>query len=559
MTNINKTYEIKSFLSFFNYFQNAAGHLELCLARLTFRAVLPEPINLIWKITMQFSSSQKDVFTIAAVCLASLMFGLEISSVPAILPTLESVLRSDFKDMQWIMNAYTIACTTVLMATGTLADRYGRKRVFIISLVLFGMTSLGCGWADSASVLIASRFLQGMAGGAMLICQVAVLSHRFQSGVSRGKAFSAWGIVFGIGLGFGPIIGAAIVALSSWEWVFLVHAPIAVLALVLVIVGVDESSDPQRRRLDVLGIISLSLAVLGLSWFITQGAGVGFSSGSSIASLIVAMVSFIVFVVAQRRHVDPMFDFSVLRIRRFSGALLGSAGMNFSFWPFMIYLPLYFQNSLGYASVGTGLALLAYTLPTLVIPPLGERLALRYRPDVVIPAGLFTIGLGFLLMKWGSSVTQASWLTMLPGCLIAGIGLGLTNTPVTNTTTGSVPSERAGMASGIDISARMISLAINIALMGFILVEGILSSLRSQLPGSPDDVQLRLLAESISAGNAAVLAQTGQVTTIPVDVANAALAHGFGWVMLYGGIAAWVLVAASCWVFRSSKAAHSHQ
>jgi MFS family permease len=195
-----------------------------------FSVVLPVPINLIWKITMQFSSSQKDVFTIAAVCLASLMFGLEISSVPAILPTLESVLRSDFKDMQWIMNAYTIACTTVLMATGTLADRYGRKRVFIISLVLFGITSLGCGLANNVNVLIASRFLQGMAGGAMLICQVAVLSHRFQSGVARGKAFSAWGIVFGIGLGFGPIIGSVIAALSSWEWVFLVHAPIAVCA-----------------------------------------------------------------------------------------------------------------------------------------------------------------------------------------------------------------------------------------------------------------------------------------------------------------------------------------
>jgi hypothetical protein len=115
------------------------------------------------------------------------------------------------------------------------------------------------------------------------------------------------------------------------------------------------------------------------------------------------------------------------------------------------------------------------------------------------------------------------------------------------------------MASGIDISARMISLAINIALMGFILVEGILSSLRNQLNGSPDDVQLRLLAENISAGNTAVLAQTGQGTTISVDVASAALAHGFGWVMLYGGIAAWVLVAASCLVFRSSKAVPSQQ
>ena len=114
--------------------------------------------------------------------------------------------------------------------------------------------------------------------------------------------------------------------------------------------------------------------------------------------------------------------------------------MNFSFWPLMIYLPLYFQHGLGYASLATGLSLLAYTLPTLILPPLGERLALRYRAEAVIPAGLFAIGAGCFLMAWGSGVQQASWLTMLPGCLLASIGLGVTNTPVTNTTTGSVPT-----------------------------------------------------------------------------------------------------------------------
>lgn len=529
MIKINKTYEIKSFLSSSTCSQNALGRLKA------------QPIPLIWKILMRFSSSQKDVFTLAAVCMAALMFGLEISSVPAILPTLEAVLHSSFNDLQWIMNAYTIACTMVLMAIGTLADRYGRKRVFMISLVLFGMTSLSCGLAQNNDVLIASRFLQGMAAGAMLICQVAVLSHRFQSAAGRGKAFSAWGIVFGMGLGFGPIIGAGIVAVSSWEWVFLVHAPIAVLALGLVIAGVDESKDPQRRRLDLLGMTSLSLAVLGLSWFLTQGAATGFSTREAMFSLLLAVVSVSAFVLSQRRGVDPMFDFSVLRIPRFSGALVGAAAMNFSFWPFMIYLPLYFQNSLGYSSVGTGLALLAYTLPTLVVPPIGERLALRYKAEGVIVAGLFTIGLGFWLMKWGSSVEQASWLTLLAGCVLAGSGLGLTNTPVTNTTTGSVPSERSGMASGIDISARMISLALNIALMGFILVEGTLSALRSQMPGVVDDEQLRALAQSISAGN---LSAAGQ---------GAALAHGFGWVMVYGAIAAWVLMAVSGWIFWRGK------
>ena len=504
--------------------------------------ILKKPMN-------DSPSSRKNATTLAAVCLASLMFGLEISSVPVILPILEADLHSNFRDLQWIMNAYTIACTTVLMATGTLADRYGRKRVFLICLLLFGITSLVCGLASSSALLITSRFLQGMAGGAMLVCQIALLSNQFPNSAERAKAFGIWGIIFGIGLGFGPIIGAGIVAVSSWEWVFLVHVPIAVLAIGLTIAGVEESRDPRRRRLDLLGIVSLSVAVFALAWFFTQGPVTGFKSTAALGSLLVAIGSFIVFVVAERRATDPMFDFSVFRIRRFSGALLGSMGMNFSFWPFMIYLPLYFQNGLGYTSVATGLSLLAYTLPTLAMPPLAERLTLRYRAEVVIPAGLFTIGAGFFLMMWGSSTAQASWLTMLPGCLLAGAGLGITNTPVTNTTTGAVPAERTGMASGIDTSARLISLAINIAVMGFILLEGTFSFLREKMPPASNATQLRSLAESLSSGASQAVRQASTAGVIPTNMVKEALAHGFGWVMLYGGISVWLLALASLLVF----------
>ncbi|MGL4287084.1 MAG: MFS transporter, partial [Phreatobacter sp.] len=447
---------------------------------------------------MNHASPGRSATALAAVCLSALMFGLEISSVPAILPTLEQVLHADFKQLQWIMNAYTIACTAVLMAAGTLADRYGRKRVFMIGIVAFGFTSLICGLAHNATLLIAGRFLQGMSGGAMLICQVAVLSHQFREGRERGTAFGLWGIIFGIGLGFGPIVGGAIVALSNWQWVFLVHGVLALATLGLAVGGVVESRDPDAGRLDVAGIATLSVSVFCLAYFITQGPDLGFASPSALTILGVAVLSFLAFVIAEKISPRPMFDVSVFRIRRFSGALLGSVGMNFSFWPFMIYLPIYFQAGLGYDSLATGLALLAYTLPTLVVPPLGERLALRYRPGLVIPAGLFAIGLGFILMWFGSAADNASWLTMLPGCLLAGAGLGLTNTPVTNTTTASVPAERAGMASGIDMSARMISLAVNIALMGVILVEGVLSHLRGALPAL-DAAQLRQLAERIAA------------------------------------------------------------
>src|ERR1700722_11421087 len=247
-------------------------------------------ISLLNVMTMTLSQTRKNSIALAAICLASLMFGLEISSVPVILPTLQKVLHGSFKEMQWIMNAYTIACTTVLMATGTLADRFGRKRIFMIAIVLFAITSFVCGIAQSVSVLIVSRFLQGMAGGAMLICQVAVLSHQFQEGQARTRAFGAWGIIFGIGLGFGPIVGGVIVAVSDWQWVFLIHVLIATVTLILVFNGVQESSDPQAKKLDLAGMVTLSLSVFGLAYFITQGSDLGFTSIAGIGIITAAAI-----------------------------------------------------------------------------------------------------------------------------------------------------------------------------------------------------------------------------------------------------------------------------
>ncbi|HEY4298553.1 MAG TPA: MFS transporter [Paraburkholderia sp.] len=491
---------------------------------------------------------RKNTLALGAICLASLMFGLEISSVPVILPTLERVLHGDFKSMQWIMNAYTLAVTTVLMATGTLADRFGRRKIFVIGIALFGITSLICGLAQSVPMLIAARLLQGASGGVMLICQVAVLSHQFSEGPERARAFSAWGIIFGIGLGFGPIIGGMIVAAASWQWVFWVHALIAIVTLTLVFSGVQESRDPHADTLDIAGIVTLSLAVFGLVYFITQVSELGFTSRGALLLIGATALAFAAFLFAEKRSSRPMFDFSVFRIPQFSGALMGSAGMNFSFWPFMIYLPIYFQIGLGYDSVSAGLALLAYTLPTLLFPPLGERLALRYGSGIAIPVGLLTIGVGFMLMKFGSSATHPGVVTMLPGCMLAGAGLGLTNTPVTNTTTAAVPTQRAGMASGIDMSARMITLAINIALMGAILVAGILYHLKRTLPAAVDTTGLGRLAEKIAAGDVAAIKE-GIPALAQIDpsgsIVHAALMRGFDWVMWYGAAGVGMLAVLS--------------
>ncbi|MBN3851766.1 MFS transporter [Paraburkholderia sp. Ac-20340] len=500
--------------------------------------------------------TQRNTVALIAVCLAAMMFSLEISSVPVILPTLETVLHGDFKQIQWIMNAYTIACTTVLMATGTLADRFGRKRIFIGTIALFGVASLLCGLAQTSAMLIASRALQGASGGAMLICLVAVLSHQFQQGAARARAFSVWGIVLGIGLGFGPLVGGAIVALASWQWVFWIHVGLAVVTLGLAWAGVQESRDPQARRLDVWGMVTLSAAIFGFVWTITQGGDKGFTSATSLTILAASALSLALFYGVETRIAHPMFDFSVFKVRNFSGALLGSVGMNFSFWAFIIYLPIYFQRALGEGPVAAGLSLLAYTLPTLVFPPVGERLALRYRPGLVIPAGLLTIGLGFFVMWIGSRFGHAGGWAVLPGCLLAGAGLGMTNTPVTNTTTSSVAASRAGMASGIDMSARMITLAVNIALMGLLLVEGVSHRLQAALDVPAESATWHALASRVAAGDlvpseaAAFIGASALSAEHFAQISRSALIHGFGVLMLYGAIAVSLMAVSSYFIFR---------
>lgn len=473
--------------------------------------------------------SSKNKIALAAVCLSAIMLGLEITSIPSILPTLEKTLPAEFRQLQWIMNAYTLAMCSSLVAMGALADRFGRKRIFMVGITIFGIASLICGLATSAELLIGARFLQGASAAAMLSCQVAVLSHQFRDGPERGIAFGWWGIMFGLGLGFGPIVGGAILTILSWHWVFLIHVVIAIVTVTAARVGVVESGDPHVVRIDLGGIITLPIAVFGFVYLITLGNEMNLTSSVGKGILTISVASLLLFIFIELKSKRPIFDFKAFRIRNFSVALLGASGMNFSFWPFVIYFPIYLQSVLGYSSVAAGLIVLAYTLPTIVIPPYAERLLQKRGPGFVIPAGLLTIAAGFALLHFVITSSNSSWLTLLPGCLVAGIGLGLTNTPVTNTSTGSLPPERAGMASGMEFSARMISLAINIAVMGFILISGVTASLINSIPGDA----LSGIANSVAAGNF----NLEQLHGITIDTAHDAFVHGIGWVTLYGALA----------------------
>ncbi len=292
-------------------------------------------------------------------------------------------------------------------------------------------------------------------------------------------------------------------------------------------------------------MLTLPLAVFGFVYLITQGRELGLASTAAMTILAASVTCFIVFIFIEARVARPMFDFRSFRIRNFSGALLGACGMNFSFWPFIIYFPIYLQSALGYSGVAAGLTVLAYTLPIVVVPPYAEKLLVRRGPGFVIPLGMFVIALGFLLMRLVATTEYASWASLLPGCVLAGLGIGLTTTSVTNTTTSALPPERAGMASGMEFSARNISLSINIAVMGLILAQGVTSWLE-HTGVNPGASGMAVLADAISTGNL----RAGEALGVSSGTARDALMYGIGRVMAYGSVATFVLGLMALLVFR---------
>ncbi len=302
----------------------------------------------------------------------------------------------------------------------------------------------------------------------MFICSIAILSHQFPDGRARGRAFAAWGVVAGIGLGFGPVMGGAIVSLATWQWVFLVHAPLALLGLALIRArrgGVARSAGPPAASWTWRASHAVRRGARPPA-LITQGAGLGWTSPAALGLLAAGRWrAWWRSSRVERTHPHLMFDFSVFRIRGFSGAILGCIGMNCSYWPFMIYLPLYFSAGLGlrHGHHRADAAGLHGALP---------RDAAHRAVAAALPGtrrdsrgGLGRSAWASSLMRWGTGHAHRR-LDGAARCSLAGIGLGLTTTPATNMTTASVPAHRAGMASGMDVSARLIALALNIAVMG---------------------------------------------------------------------------------------------
>jgi EmrB/QacA subfamily drug resistance transporter len=436
-------------------------------------------------------------WTLLAVCVGTFMLLLDVTIVVVALPDIQRALHAGFSDVQWVVDAYALALASFLLTSGVLADRYGRRRLFAIGLVIFTAGSLLCGLAQSPLMLILSRAGQGVGGAIMFATSLALLGQSFR-GRDRGIAFGLWGAITGVAVSLGPILGGLITTGISWRGIFLVNVPIGAAALVVTRWRVQESRAPHPGRLDLAGFALLTLGLVGLVYGLIRAGETSWSDTGAISALAAGGVLLIAFVLVEPRLAEPMFDLRLFRKPTFVGGLCAAFAMNGSLFAMFLYLVLYIQDVLNYSALGTGVRLLVNSVAMLVAATAAGRLSERVSPRWLIGPGLIAVGVGLLLMSGLNA--GSSWTHLIPGFIVAGVGAGFVNPPLASTAIGVVEPARAGMASGINSTFRQIGLATSIAALGSIFTSSLQRQLRNALSGTPLAGQTNQIVNTVRQG-----------------------------------------------------------
>lgn len=421
-------------------------------------------------------------WTLVVVCAATFMLLLDVTIVVVALPDIQQSLSASFSALQWVTDAYALALAALLLTSGSLADRLGRRRVFGAGLVVFTAGSLLCGLATGPLMLIVSRALQGV-GGAMLFATSLALLAATYHGRDRGTAFGAWGAITGVSTALGPILGGLIATSIGWRGIFLVNLPIGLLALLATRYRVDESRAPHARRLDRAGLVTFTCGLLALVYGVITAGERRWGDPVVLGSLGLAAVLAIAFVLIEKRTAEPMFDLSLLRTPTFLGGSIAAFTMNGSLFAMLLYLVLYLQEDQGFSALETGVRLLLVSGFTMVVATVSGRLSGRVPVRGLIGPGLLLVGVG--LMAMGGLDTDSAWTQLIPGLILCGIGSGLVNPPLASTAVGVVSVQHSGMASGFNNTCRQVGIAVGIAVYGSLFTARLRDGLAGHLADRP--------------------------------------------------------------------------
>jgi EmrB/QacA subfamily drug resistance transporter len=466
--------------------------------------------------------------TLIAVCGATFMLLVDVTIVQVALPTIQHHLHANFSDLQWVIDAYALALATLILTWGSTADRFGRKRIFIIGLTVFTLASMLCGVATTSTFLIWSRALQGIGGAAMFATGLALIGQEF-SGRERGTAIAAWGATVGGAVATGPLFGGVITSGLGWRWIFFINVPIGIVTGWLSITHMVNVTDSGTKRLDFAGLGTFSAAMFLLIFGLIRTDTDAWTSAPILSFLGGAVVMIILFVVVESRQERAMFDLALFRRPSFTGVSVATfaigAGM-FAVYPF---LTLYLQNDLGYSPLQGGLRLLPSTVLCFVVPLALRSVADRVAPRIALGAGLAITAIGIASMIGLSA--SSSWTRLIPGLILTGLGIGIANPAIARIALGVVLPQRSGMASGINNTFRIGGLATGVAALGVIFQHQVSSSFASHL-GHADPALAKVVS---SAGvRSAVAAAHGQAGV--AAAAHSAFVSGLNLILVVGAV-----------------------
>jgi MFS transporter, DHA2 family, methylenomycin A resistance protein len=398
---------------------------------------------------------------LVVMCAGYLLVLLDVTIVNVALPSIGAGLGADVSALQWVVDGYAIALASLMLAGGTVGDLHGHKRIVLAGLAVFGVASLACGAAPSTGLLIGARVLQGVGAALLLPGTLAIISHAFPEPDEQAKAIGIWAGIGSLALPAGPLLGGALIDAFGWRAIFLINVPIVLVALPVALRVVDESVEPQQRRLDLAGT-ALAAGTLAAVTFAFVEAGRGGVGPPVLAAAAAAVVCLAGFVAVERSREQPMFPLALFRRPDFSTANAAAGAMNLGTLGMLFVLTLYLQTVQHRSALAAGVAMLPLFLPLTVLAPLAGRLTARVGPKLPMAAGLLTAAVGVGLLAHADSGSR----TLLPALLLWGIGLGVLTPAVVAAAVRTVPAERAGLASAVNNTARQAGGAIGIAAFG---------------------------------------------------------------------------------------------
>ncbi len=462
-------------------------------------------------------------WTLIAVCVAIFMLLLDITVVNVALPDIQRSLHSSFSDLQWVVNAYALTLAAFLLTAGSVADLIGRKRVFVAGLFVFTIASAVCGLSTSPLMLNLARAVQGTGGAMMFATSLALIAEAFH-GKERGTAFGAFGAVTGAAVAVGPVLGGVITSGIGWKWIFFVNVPIGAVAVVVTLMKVADSRDPNATGVDWAGLVTFSASLFLLVFALVQGNEKGWGSTQILAYLIAAAVLLVAFVLVEHMQSRPMLDLALFRRPAFAGASIVAFSISASYFAMFLYLTLYIQDVLNYSPLQAGLRFLPVTFLSFMVAPVAGKLSVRVPVRLLLGTGLLLAGVGLLAMT--SVSAGSSWTVLIPGFVLGGAGIGLINPPLASTAIGVVPHERSGMASGINSTFRQMGIATGIAGLGAVFQHSVTKGTTAALTASGHAGEVLGAAH----GQLGTVLESGDVTQIAHSLSaagRAALLHAY--------------------------------